>query len=227
MTGYPTQLGTPRTVTRDKVINSELWRHGDTVYYQGSQIAGRPPCLYHWNGYDQRWEAVNTWHGLRLLPQLSAAMPTGGYQHIPVHGPDGTTTEPPAGNRLRMTVPASIFLKANGTQPHWAKRKDMVKALRLLAARDCRLQDIQPRHGKTLVVATIGYPTRHKADPANAAPTVKPIIDGMTDAGIFPDDNSDHVVQAFDRDHVNSKRGHYTVTITMTNYVTDTGSYRP
>ena len=39
------------------------------------------------------------------------------------------------------------------------------------------------------VTVTIYSPTKSKLDPPNLYPTVKAIIDGMTDAGIWTDDN--------------------------------------
>ena len=39
------------------------------------------------------------------------------------------------------------------------------------------------------VVVTVCSPTKSKLDPPNLYPTVKAIIDGMTDAGIWTDDN--------------------------------------
>jgi hypothetical protein len=51
-----------------------------------------------------------------------------------------------------------------------------------------------PRLGTTHVAAFIGYPRNGKADPANAAPTVKALIDGMVDAGVWPDDDSTYVI---------------------------------
>lgn len=35
--------------------------------------------------------------------------------------------------------------------------------------------------------------TAHKRDASNMAPTIKAIIDGLTDAGLWPDDNTDWV----------------------------------
>ena len=44
------------------------------------------------------------------------------------------------------------------------------------------------------VTAHIGYPRRGIADPGNACDVVKAILDGLTDAGIWPDDDSRHVI---------------------------------
>ncbi|GFH39831.1 hypothetical protein [Pseudolactococcus insecticola] len=39
------------------------------------------------------------------------------------------------------------------------------------------------------VLITVYSPTRRKLDPPNLYPTVKALIDGMTDAGVWTDDN--------------------------------------
>lgn len=38
------------------------------------------------------------------------------------------------------------------------------------------------------------FPTNHRREVANLQPTSKAIVDGMVDAGVFPDDNDNHVV---------------------------------
>lgn len=40
------------------------------------------------------------------------------------------------------------------------------------------------------VLITISTPTRRRFDPPNLYPTVKALVDGMTDAGVWSDDNS-------------------------------------
>lgn len=44
------------------------------------------------------------------------------------------------------------------------------------------------------VTAYIGYPRAGRADPGNASPVVKALLDGLTDAGIWADDDSRHVI---------------------------------
>lgn len=41
-----------------------------------------------------------------------------------------------------------------------------------------------------VVVVTVNPPTRRRMDPPNWCPTVKALVDGLTDAGIWTDDNS-------------------------------------
>ena len=69
-----------------------------------------------------------------------------------------------------LTIPDSMWLTANGRY-HWADRarrtRDIRHAARVMA------RHIPHHAGPVRVVAHIGYPTAQRADPANAAPTVK------------------------------------------------------
>lgn len=64
------------------------------------------------------------------------------------------------------------------------------------------------------MTAVIGYPTSTRADPANAAPTVKAIIDGLVDARVWDDDDHRHIPSvAFTRDAQKAPKGTHTVTL--------------
>ncbi|MGT2896263.1 hypothetical protein ACVRZR_07795 [Streptococcus entericus] len=60
------------------------------------------------------------------------------------------------------------------------------------------------------VTITVYSPTKSKLDPPNLYPTVKAIIDGMTDAGIWTDDNH-NVIKAmtFRYGGLSGEKGHY------------------
>ena len=93
---------------------------------------------------------------------------------------------------LTFTIPAELWLSAN-QRLHWApksKRTAWLRKLGYLTARDEKLEDVGTAH----VAAFIGYPRNGKADPANAAPTIKALIDGLVDAGVWPDDDHTHVI---------------------------------
>ena len=49
------------------------------------------------------------------------------------------------------------------------------------------------RQGR-LAEAAQGYQNVLRADPANAQPTLKALVDGCTDAGIWVDDDSTHLI---------------------------------
>ncbi|VPO69592.1 phage Holliday junction resolvase [Streptococcus pneumoniae] len=60
------------------------------------------------------------------------------------------------------------------------------------------------------VTVTIYSPTKSKLDPPNLYPTVKAIIDGMTDAGIWTDDNHKVIKKlSFVYGGLSEEKGHY------------------
>ncbi|HGA1234405.1 TPA: hypothetical protein ACIRGU_000652 [Streptococcus suis] len=60
------------------------------------------------------------------------------------------------------------------------------------------------------VTVTIYSPTKSKLDPPNLYPTVKAIIDGMTDAGIWTDDNHKVIKKlSFVYGGLSGEKGHY------------------
>ena len=58
-----------------------------------------------------------------------------------------------------------------------------------------RLHLPRPVFTRCVVVANIMYPRRGRADPANAYPVIKALVDGLTDAGYWVDDDSEHVAK--------------------------------
>ena len=75
---------------------------------------------------------------------------------------------------------------------HWAAHARLVKEWRtagMLYARKARIGP-QPR---SRIAVTLPVTGRRRRDPHNWTPTVKAIIDGLVDAGVWPDDNSDWV----------------------------------
>lgn len=114
-----------------------------------------------------------------------------------------------------FTIPADLWMSAN-QRMHWAPKSQATKALRALGKGTALIQkvrDIGPCH----VAAFIGYPRGGRVDPSNAAPTVKALIDGMTDAGVWPDDDHTHVIgPTYLRDKSSGKAGVHTVRLVMT-----------
>lgn len=113
---------------------------------------------------------------------------------------------------ITYTIPPTLWLSANKNL-HWAPKAERTRGLRRMGksgAIGCRSFDV------CHVAAFIGYPRNGKADPANAAPTVKALIDGMTDAGIWEDDDSTHVIgPTYLRDPKTSD-GNYSVRLVLT-----------
>lgn len=60
------------------------------------------------------------------------------------------------------------------------------------------------------VTVTVYSPTKTRLDPPNLYPTVKAIIDGMTDAGIWTDDNHKVIKKlSFVYGGLSEEKGHY------------------
>ena len=89
------------------------------------------------------------------------------------------------------------------------------KMLRAYAASEARINGLAGRRlGPCVVTAVIGYPTKGRADPTNAAPTVKAIVDGLVDARVWDDDDHTHIPSvAFTRDPQKAPKGTHTVTL--------------
>jgi crossover junction endodeoxyribonuclease RusA len=112
-----------------------------------------------------------------------------------------------------FTIPKALFLSANA-RTHWAPKMRATRELRRLGA--VKGRGLKPRQ-TTHVAAFIGYLRNGTADPSNAAPTVKALIDGLTDAGLWEDDDSTHVIgPTYLRDPKSSTPGHYTVRLVLT-----------
>lgn len=59
-------------------------------------------------------------------------------------------------------------------------------------------------------------PTRSRLDPPNLYPTIKAIIDGMTDAGIWVDDNYKVIrSMSFRYGGLSGKKGYYKFVLTI------------
>ncbi len=115
---------------------------------------------------------------------------------------------------LLFEIPASLWMSAN-QRLHWAQRAKRTKALRQLGfvvARNARLGTL----GTTHVAAFIGYPSGGRADPANASPTIKALIDGAVDAGVWPDDDHLHVIGPTYLRGPKSPPGTHTVRLVLT-----------
>lgn len=116
---------------------------------------------------------------------------------------------------LTITVPKDLWLSSNQRRD---RRADIprVRDLRTLGFATARMHRL-PRFEQVHVCAFIQYPTARQADPPNAWPTLKAILDGMTDAGVWDDDSSEHVVATeFRREVGKSDKGTYRVRLVLT-----------
>lgn len=74
---------------------------------------------------------------------------------------------------------------------HWANKAKRTARIREAAA---HAADGLPRFNRAHIIANIGYPRAGRADPSNAFPVIKAALDGLVDAGIFEDDDSEHIL---------------------------------
>lgn len=112
------------------------------------------------------------------------------------HQSDHRPWDPPRAPDHTVTVPAVWhndrpgWMSAN-QRLHWASRSNLTAAWRHAAGWNARHTKV-PALGPTLVVAELHMVPRRRVriDPANYAPTAKACVDGLVDAGIWPDDSS-------------------------------------
>ncbi|VGW50580.1 phage Holliday junction resolvase [Streptococcus pyogenes] len=73
---------------------------------------------------------------------------------------------------------------------HFRKSASITKGLRQLAK--LKSNGLTKKHTKNnpcKVIVTVFTPTKRRFDPPNIYPTIKAILDGFTDAGVWDDDN--------------------------------------
>lgn len=75
---------------------------------------------------------------------------------------------------------------------HWRVKGALTKAWRTSAYYAAK-QAKQGPLGPSYVYVTLPVRTAARRDPHNFVPTVKAIVDGLVDAGVWPDDNSEWV----------------------------------
>lgn len=95
---------------------------------------------------------------------------------------------------IKLLIPAACMLNANHRE-HWAPKGEKVKTVRALARYAAQLSKAEPVPGKVRVLVTFYYPpkTRRPHDEGNLHPTAKALVDGLTDAGLWPDDSAEWV----------------------------------
>lgn len=94
--------------------------------------------------------------------------------------------------RLEVLAGGLGWLTAN-QRMHWAPTAQRVRGWRLatyLRAKQVGL----PRLERARIECHLLFTDNRRRDPANWAPTAKPCIDGLVDAGVFDDDDSTRVL---------------------------------
>lgn len=95
---------------------------------------------------------------------------------------------------LRLSVDSLDWQKARlsmNDRLHPQARAKRTKLWRLLAAKTAANVSQVPR---ARVLIYYRFPTNHRREVNNLMPTSKAIVDGLVDAGVFPDDNDKHVI---------------------------------
>lgn len=95
---------------------------------------------------------------------------------------------------FEFTIPRGWQLNSNKAL-HYRQKAERVAALREQArqAGAAWLATHQPPTPPTHLIVTVIPATRRRTDPPNWWPTVKPLIDGLVDAGLLEDDSSEFI----------------------------------
>lgn len=92
---------------------------------------------------------------------------------------------------LELLIGTDSILTSN-QRMHWARKRDVVSNLRERAGWVAK--QLEPITGPVSVTMHVAYPNRSRTrDAHNLAPTLKPILDGIVDAGVLVDDNDEYV----------------------------------
>ena len=113
---------------------------------------------------------------------------------------------------LTFTIPHDKWLSSN-QRLHWASKAKRVAWLRHIVSSPFIASRMSaPYGGLVRITAHIGYASNTRADPNNAAPTTKALIDGLVEAGMFIDDSHEWVLGPdHRRDTEKAPRGFHTV----------------
>lgn len=115
---------------------------------------------------------------------------------------------------VTLDIPAPCaWISANGRY-HYHHAATLTAAWR--AAGQAAAAHTPPLTGWPVrVLVYVHKPTAHKYDAANLAPTAKAVVDGFTTAGLWPDDDNDHVLGP-DIRRGPARRGNPGLTVTLT-----------
>lgn len=105
---------------------------------------------------------------------------------------------------ITIEIPKALWKTDNGSHGHWATHNRLMRTLKRLGwaeALDWRRSHDDRTFNHVRLDVYVHYPARGRAraDPSNADNVGKPIIDGFTAAGLWPDDDWKHVEGPFYR----------------------------
>lgn len=115
---------------------------------------------------------------------------------------------------LVIKIHANEWISANGRM-HWRQRASRTKRLRRRGWLEARRNGLLPMR-EAFVTVHVQYATSGRADPANAYPTVKALVDGLVDFGVLTDDDSKHLpAMTFKRAPGRCSKGWHVITLTL------------
>lgn len=95
---------------------------------------------------------------------------------------------------IAFALPRAIVVSSND-RLHWRAKAKKVADLREIGRREARAEGMQPAIGPVDVIVTIYWPDKRRRDAPNLWDTVKPLIDGIVDAGILRDDSDQYIAR--------------------------------
>lgn len=115
---------------------------------------------------------------------------------------------------LAIKIPANEWMSSNDRM-HWRARASRTKRLRQRGYFEARRNGLLPMC-KAFVTVHVQYDSNRRADPANAYPTVKALVDGLVDFGVLTDDDSKHLqAMTFKRAPGRCSKGWHVITLTL------------
>ena len=124
------------------------------------------------------------------------------------------TGQPVGTQTLTIQVPANEWISANDRM-HWRERANRTKRLRRRGYFEAHRNGLLPMR-RAFVTVHVQYATNRRADPANAYPTVKALVDGLVDFGVLTDDDSKHLPEmTFKRAPGRCSKGWHVITLAL------------
>jgi hypothetical protein len=97
---------------------------------------------------------------------------------------------------MTIALPLPSRVLSPNARPHWARKAKAVAKARELARLECMVWRVSGQSGdydSATIRATFYWASRRRRDQANAVAMLKPYIDGIVDAGVITDDDSEHL----------------------------------
>ena len=99
-----------------------------------------------------------------------------------------------ATSRNKKAKKSDKLIISSNDSMHYRSKASKVKELRALGCKMSKSHKDYKKlkyseNNRVAVELTVYFPTRRKSDPDNLQPTLKAIMDGFTDSGIWDDDN--------------------------------------